>query len=144
MLVKLKSIMAGPDGNHQPGDIVDFDKKLARQLIDGRHAEEVKPAKVAELASLKPPETAARSNAEAEAQANLQRIADAEKAAALEAALQALQEKIAATQAFIASKEAELVDAADDAKPGLEEVLAAAREELASLEAQLPAAQAPA
>ncbi len=33
MKVQMKSLMAGPDGVHQPGEVVDVEEKTARELI---------------------------------------------------------------------------------------------------------------
>lgn len=41
MQVKMRTNYAGPEGNHDPGAVVDFDGKTARRLIYGGFAEAV-------------------------------------------------------------------------------------------------------
>ena len=41
MKVRLRTTMAGPEGTHQPGEIVDFDEARAKDLIARRYAEPV-------------------------------------------------------------------------------------------------------
>jgi len=38
MKVKLTAIMAGPDGNHDAGTVLDLPKPKAKELIDGGYA----------------------------------------------------------------------------------------------------------
>jgi len=56
--VILSSIMAGPNGVAQPGDVVDLPDEEAQQLIDGGHAKKASgvPADVVERAVDKPAE----------------------------------------------------------------------------------------
>lgn len=50
MRVKLRTIMAGPNGVSQPGDIVDLPKEDAQRLIDGGQADAVSGVAVTERA----------------------------------------------------------------------------------------------
>lgn len=64
MKVRLNTIMAGPPGTVQPGQIVDLDAETAHSLVAGGYAQELAAAApptgtaITETASLLPPETA--------------------------------------------------------------------------------------
>lgn len=48
MKVELKTILAGPDGNGQPGDVVDMDPDRAKSMINSGSAVEVSALEKAE------------------------------------------------------------------------------------------------
>ena len=66
MKVKLLSRIAGPDGCHNPGDVVDLPTDFAGELVRGRYAEIAQVSTsplhqagdLAENAAASPPETA--------------------------------------------------------------------------------------
>ena len=63
MKIKLGSIMAGPGGVNNPGDVVIVDDSTGRELIKHHGAEEIADAPVKaqpepEVAAVAPPETA--------------------------------------------------------------------------------------
>ena len=55
MRIKLKTIMAGPDGSTDPGHEIEVDAKTAKELVAGGFAEEVEHI---ETASIQPEEKA--------------------------------------------------------------------------------------
>lgn len=55
MKIRLLTIMAGPAGTAQPGQVVEVSVAMGRELVAGRYAELVEP----ETATLEAPETAA-------------------------------------------------------------------------------------
>jgi hypothetical protein len=68
MRVKLKTLMCGPAGNFNIGQVADFDDFEAQALIDGGYADAVDfppvaaPATVAEVAAIAAPEVATAIN----------------------------------------------------------------------------------
>lgn len=62
MKVKLKTILAGPDGCKQPGAILEVDEKIGQHMLDNGYADmaeepkekDVKKAPVIEVAVAKP------------------------------------------------------------------------------------------
>lgn len=71
MTIILRSILAGPHGNGQPGDRLTLDAQAERDLVEGGYAvpvqevaavappEVAQAAPVPEVAAMSPPETAA-------------------------------------------------------------------------------------
>lgn len=61
MKVKLLTLMAGPDGTYNAGQIIDMTEAQAKELIQGGYAVAcempVKKAVVIETATVQPPET---------------------------------------------------------------------------------------
>ena len=55
MIVVMKTTKAGPDGNAMPGDKVEVDEKIGKQLVECGFAYAVGPV---EVASVQPPENA--------------------------------------------------------------------------------------
>lgn len=136
MRIKLKTLMSGPDGSHQPGTELDVDAKQGKALIEGNYADEIKPPRRrAETAVVTAPENTAQTQAEQDALAAQDKIAAAEAQAAADAANAQREQDIAAVRDYIAELDAELAEATDETRPGIEETLAAAREELQRLEA---------
>jgi hypothetical protein len=43
MKVRMKSRMAGPDGNYAPDEIVEFDDETGAELVKSGHAESLEP-----------------------------------------------------------------------------------------------------
>lgn len=66
MRIKMKSTMAGPDGNASPGQVIDVPDTEARALLAGGYAEAVDPPQESqtvaaqETATTPPPERAGR------------------------------------------------------------------------------------
>jgi 4'-phosphopantetheinyl transferase EntD len=72
MKVKMNTIMCGPEGNFQPGQIAEFEDKKAKDLINGGFAEKYEDpeeaARKAAAAKKKAEQEAARKAAEEAAQ----------------------------------------------------------------------------
>lgn len=54
MKVKLTSIMAGPEGSHDAGTVLDLPDKQAKELIEGRYAVAYDPKDEPERAAVEP------------------------------------------------------------------------------------------
>lgn len=58
-MIVLRTVMAGPDGVHQPGERVSISPERERALVDGGYAVFVKSTERGETAVARPRETAA-------------------------------------------------------------------------------------
>lgn len=59
MRIKLGGRMAGPDGNHAPGEIIDVTETAARRLVDAKFAEYVDQPEIIETTVIGPMEVTA-------------------------------------------------------------------------------------
>lgn len=67
MKIRLLTILAGPNGNHSPGDVLDLPAKEARELVDGGYAvaiEAATPAKRRQTATRAQRETRSKAKEE--------------------------------------------------------------------------------
>ena len=60
MRIKLRTLLAGPDGVVKRGEIIDVSADVAEALIAGRYAWPVDKAPVIETAAIEPEESAMR------------------------------------------------------------------------------------
>ncbi len=58
MKIKMKSTMAGPSGNHHPGDEIEVDAVHGRDLVVGGHAVEIVAKRLEQAVLAGAPETA--------------------------------------------------------------------------------------